>query len=108
MSTDPSHRDVEEEGRVIAFRPQSGPGRLARRPVSKNSVEDLASYERPQDEDDYGHRMRVNLAALAIIIVLVAGGVWIAEVMAQMRKDQNCILSGRRNCNPITLPTPNP
>ena len=45
--------------------------------------------------------MVVNLAALAFTIVLALAGVWLALQIADMRKNQDCLLSGRRNCAPI-------
>ena len=45
--------------------------------------------------------MIVNLAAFAFIVVLVAAGWWLAGTMAQMRKNEDCAASGRRNCVPI-------
>jgi len=32
------------------------------------------------------------------------GGLWIVDVMTQMRKNQDCVLSGRRNCAQISMP----
>jgi hypothetical protein len=107
MNTDPSHRDGDD-GRVIAFRPLSVGGRPAQQPRPKETVEDLAKYENAGDSDDYRHRMRVNLVAFAVIVVLIGGGIWIADVMAKIRKNDECMMSGRRNCNPITQPAANP
>jgi len=45
--------------------------------------------------------MVVNLAALAFTIVLALAGVWLAMQIADMRKNQDCLLSGRRNFAPI-------
>jgi hypothetical protein len=50
--------------------------------------------------------MMVNLAALGFIIVLALAGVWLAMQIIQMRKNQDCILSGRRNCAPIDVNAP--
>jgi len=37
--------------------------------------------------------------------VLVGIGVWIATTMAEIRKNQDCVLSGRRDCaKAITSP----
>jgi hypothetical protein len=47
--------------------------------------------------------MLVNLAALAFTAVLSIVGVWLVSQIAAMRKDQDCVLSGRRNCTPIDL-----
>jgi hypothetical protein len=94
-----------ESGRVLPLRP--------RRPVAENdnrttttgvpgpSVGDLRRFEQRDDApDDYRHRMLVNGLAFLVCIFLVLGGVWIATKMAEMRKDQDCVLSGRRGCTP--------
>jgi hypothetical protein len=48
--------------------------------------------------------MKMNAIALMVVVLLVAGGLWIADTIAQMRKTQDCVLSGRRGCTPITIP----
>ena len=66
----------------------------------------LAEYERGDDsEDSYRHRMLVNLAALLVIVVLSVAGAWLAMQIAELRKNQDCVLSGRRNCMPIEVNT---
>jgi hypothetical protein len=45
--------------------------------------------------------MIMNGLGLAVTILLIAIGVWIADVMAQMRKNQDCVLAGRPGCAPI-------
>ena len=98
----------ENDHRVIPFRPRGNarwrwPTRNTR-PGGDQPVDDLAKYERAENEDDYRHRMRMNLLAFAVTIVLVVVGVWIADTIAEMRKNQDCFLSGRRNCTPIDAP----
>jgi hypothetical protein len=66
-------------------------------------VEGLAKYEGGEGDDDYRHRMMVNLAALAVTIMLAVAGGWLAMQIAEMRKQQDCYLSGRRNCAPIDV-----
>jgi len=105
MSSDPAHSDAEE-GRVIAFRPNAGSNRPTQPADGDNAVKDLAQYERPPGDDDYRHRMRVNLAALAILALLIGGGIWIADVMAQIRKNQDCVMAGRRNCAGLSVSGP--
>ena len=59
-------------------------------------VSDLKEYERRPDEpDDYRHRMIMNGLAFAVTVVLIVAGIWIADVMAHMRKNQDCVLIGR-------------
>jgi hypothetical protein len=93
----------ESPGRILPFRPRAALGRKAPTPA----VPDLEKYERtPEEPDDFRHRMIMNGLGLGVTVVLIAGGLWIAEVMAHMRKDQDCALSGRSNCMPVELPPP--
>jgi len=65
----------------------------------KPPVDGIDKYaKRGPDQDDYAHRMKMNALAVVLLTALVAGGVWIVDVMAQQRKNQDCVLSGRRNC----------
>jgi len=66
-------------------------------------VQDLAKYERNEDPDDYRHRMWMNGAAFLAVLVLMGMGLWIAETMADLRKNEDCVLSGRRGCTPIEV-----
>ncbi|MEP7030294.1 MAG: hypothetical protein ABI830_05105 [Pseudolabrys sp.] len=101
MSSDEQFRSGEER-RVVGFR--RGPDGKRPPPAGPAPVEDLTKYEHIETPDDYRHRMIVNVAALAFIIALVGAGIWIADTMAQMRKNQDCVLSGRRGCSPVDVP----
>ena len=72
-------------------------------PAGPPPVEDLAKYERSDGADDYRHRMMVNVAAFVFVIVLIGAGLWLADTMARMRKNQDCVLSGRRGCTPVEV-----
>jgi len=67
------------------------------------AVDDLAKYERGENPDDYRHRMVVNVVAFVFVIALIAAGLWLADTMAAMRKNQDCVLSGRRGCTPVEV-----
>jgi hypothetical protein len=94
--------------RVILFRPRTRAAPPQGRPKSggeqASPVSDLAQFERGGEQDDYRHRMIVNAIALAFTVVLAGAGIWIAESMALMRKNQDCALMGRKNCSPINAP----
>ncbi|HEY2755253.1 MAG TPA: hypothetical protein VGJ01_05855 [Pseudolabrys sp.] len=65
---------------------------------------DLAKFERvPEGPDDYRHRMVVNLVAFVFVVALIGAGLWLADTMARMRHDQDCVLSGRRGCSPVEV-----
>jgi hypothetical protein len=93
----------EPEGQILPFRPR---GSLFARNVPRPPpVPDLEKYERVRDEpDDFRHRMIMNGLGLGVTVVLIVTGIWIADVMAHMRKDQDCVLTGRSNCTPIDVP----
>jgi hypothetical protein len=46
--------------------------------------------------------------AFAFCLLLVAIGVWLASSIAEMRRNQDCVLSGRRNCANVMVPPANP
>jgi hypothetical protein len=45
----------------------------------------------------------MNIAGLVVVALLVGIGWWLAETMATMRKNQDCVLSGRRGCTPVEV-----
>ncbi len=95
----------DPDNRIVRFRPR-GSQRPSQPSPQPSPVEDLGKYERTaiEGDDDYRHRMLMNGFAALAVIVLVAAGWWIADTMAQMRKDQDCVLSGRRGCTPVNVP----
>ena len=53
--------------------------------------------------DDFRHRMLANVAALAFTVALTAIGIWLAMSIADLRKTQDCVLMGRRDCARISV-----
>jgi len=64
---------------------------------ARSSVEGLEEYQRAND-DGYHHRMTMNALALAICVLLVLAALWLAKVIVDVRKLQDCVQSGRVNC----------
>lgn len=96
------HASDSGERRILNFRRGSAG---ARPPItSPPPVDDLTKYQTPESTDDYRHRMVVNVAAFIFVIALIGAGIWLADTMAQMRKNQDCVLSGRRGCTPVEVP----
>lgn len=92
-------RPSDTESRVLLF-----PRRRSRASLHAPSpVADLAKFERGNDPDDYRHRMTVNAAAFIVVLLLIGVGLWLAETMAELRKHEDCVLSGRKNCAPIEV-----
>jgi hypothetical protein len=99
----------DRKGEVVDIRERaaSRPPRSSSTPEAASSpVGDLKRYQQSSESDDYRHRMITNVLALAFLVLLVIGGIWIADTMAAMRKNQDCVLSGRRGCTPVETPLP--
>ena len=60
------------------------------------------------EPDNYRQRMINNGLAFAFVLLLVAVGVWLADTIAEMRRNQDCVLSGRRNCAQVNVPPTGP
>jgi hypothetical protein len=94
---------------VLRFEPRRPPPRPTLRwpppDPGPPAVNDLAKYERDDSSDDYRHRMLMNLLALAVTLVLIGAGLWLTNMIVELRNQQDCFLSGRRNCFPIEVPS---
>jgi hypothetical protein len=108
------------EHQVLQFRPRNTaltPGwrkdldaRLHREDAQQYAAQrepnDLSRYERPREEpDDFRHRMLANIAAFAFTVALTAIGIWLAMSIADLRRTQDCVLMGRRDCVRISTPS---
>ena len=101
----------DDEHRVLKFRPRTlahPPGQRdnqTRHGDGGHQPQDRSRFERDREEpDDFRHRMLANVAALAFTIALTAIGIWLAVSIADLRKTQDCVLMGRRDCAQISTP----
>jgi hypothetical protein len=53
------------------------------------------------NEPDQGGNRRPAIAGLAIAVVLLVVGLWLAHELTAASKMQDCLMSGRTNCNVI-------
>jgi hypothetical protein len=64
--------------------------------------------ERPPTEDeDERDRRATNIFLLIAAVIFVGIGIWLVNAMVDSRKTEECLESGRRNCNPINVPDRN-
>jgi hypothetical protein len=56
------------------------------------------------DDDGQGGNQRMALVGLAITAVLLLVGWWLARELSSASRMQDCLMSGRTNCNPIDRP----
>lgn len=94
----------DDDHRVVKFRPRTSaqpPGRAPQK--IPHEANDLSRYEHRREEpDDFRHRMLANLAAFAFTVALTAIGIWLAMSIAELRRTQDCVLMGRRDCAQIS------
>jgi hypothetical protein len=53
------------------------------------------------NEPEPGDNRRGAIAGLVIAVVLLAIGIWLARDLTAASKMQDCLMSGRTNCNEI-------
>ena len=98
-------RPEDERGQVLPFQRRGRP-----RPPHADEdapVEGVEKYARGEP-DDYRQRMINNGLGLLACVLLVAIGIWLANTIAELRRNQDCVLSGRRDCTKIIVPPANP
>jgi len=96
---------------VLQFRPRQRAAEpsLAQFPAGPDDdslLDDLSRYEQDREDEpvNYARRMLMNVIAIAVVTILIGVGVWLADTIAQMERDQDCVLQGRHNCAPIEVP----
>jgi len=67
----------------------------------------MAEPQRDDEETD-ADRRTANIILLVGAVVLIGGGVWLVNAMLDARRADECMSSGRRNCEPISVPAPSP
>ena len=98
----PTIRD-DDKHRVLKFVPRTSA--TPPHPPAAEVASDLSRYEKTPDEpDDFRHRMLANAAAFAMTAALIGIGIWLAISIADLRKTQDCVLTGRRDCAHISVP----
>ncbi|OAF05874.1 hypothetical protein AYJ54_02075 [Bradyrhizobium centrolobii] len=69
-------------------------------PGEKPKVQSEAQ-SKPQSQPQSGDSRRAALAGLIIAAVILGVGLWLARDLTAASKMQDCLMSGRTNCNVI-------
>jgi hypothetical protein len=120
LAHDPTEvEDARPTAQIVQFRPRERFGAPladhagtslaeANEPASE-PLDDLEQYEQDREEDEtvnYPQRMLMNIIAVAVVTLLIGVGVWLADTIANMEREQDCVLQGRQNCAPIEIAAP--
>lgn len=65
----------------------------------------IADYE---DEQAEANRVSMSLAALAFALLLVVVGLFLVQHLATKARVEDCLLSGRTNCDAVLAATTRP
>jgi hypothetical protein len=68
---------------------------------SNSAAVPLPISDYPMTDPEQGDDRRGAMAGLIIAVVLLAVGVWLARDLTAASKMQDCLMSGRTNCNTI-------
>ena len=99
----PAQREEFDPAKTLSNKTFSNKA-LSNKTTNTRPATDLSRYEHPREEgDDFRHRMLANVAALAFTVALTAIGIWLAVSIADLRKTQDCVLMGRRDCARISV-----
>ena len=101
-------RPDDDRGGILPFRRGQPRAPTPPGPDAHTPVEGVEKYASAGEPDNYRQRMINNGLGLVACVVLVVIGVWIANTMAEMRRKQDCVLLGRRDCAAIPAPSAGP
>ena len=54
--------------------------------------------------EEGGGSNRGPLVAVVVVLLLVIGGIWLQQRLRADSQIQDCVMSGRTNCAPISMP----
>jgi hypothetical protein len=70
----------------------------------KSPPKSLPKPPHDDEEESDADRRRANIISLAVVALLIVGGIWLVNALIDARKAEECMESGRHNCNPIEVP----
>jgi hypothetical protein len=62
----------------------------------------MSTGERMTEDDEQQPSRRGPMIALLVIVIGVVGALWLTHVLSSVSRIQDCAMSGRSNCAPIS------
>jgi len=90
--------EPSETGCVIPFRPRQAGSQCAKVPPATGAVGLPKPRSAREDDDDHCRRRLIHALGLAYCLILAVVGVWLAYEFTEMKRIQDCVLSGRNRC----------
>jgi hypothetical protein len=59
-------------------------------------------------QETAAERRLVNVLIAGFILLILGAALWLGDALLETHRIDDCIASGRRNCAPITVPSPPP
>ncbi len=110
---DTNEAEARTSGQVLQFQqrrrvPQRPPRGTRATPGDPESEpkDDFAQFEHDEGNVNDRHRMLMNILAIGIVTLLIGVGVWLADTIADMERNQDCVMQGLNNCSPLEVPVP--
>ena len=75
-----------------------------RNPTGNPASFDPMPEPQPDEPETEADRRKANIALLVGAVILIGGGIWLVNALIDARQAEECMESGRRNCNPIEVP----
>jgi hypothetical protein len=97
------HPKPSETGRVILFRPRQAGSRWPSKARPAQGAVGLGNPQSAREDDDPRHRRFIHALGLAYCLILAVAGVWLANEFTEMKRIEDCVLSGRSGCIPINV-----
>lgn len=60
-------------------------------------------WQADQETDKAAERQTASLAAVAVVLVLLVGGLFLVHHLRATATVEDCLLSGRRNCDILVI-----
>jgi hypothetical protein len=84
------------DARILEFRRRLP---LQQRGCEKPIADPLRHFEDQEDR----RRMQQNLAALAVVLLIIVSGFWLIDHLRTSARIAACVEAGHRNCVPLDL-----